>query len=132
MNFIAIKIWGKIVGEISNHISSSKDIYKAIATLPYNILDYYYVSLMTFLEIKSFKDTNSAVIKHLVNKNILKDSITSVFPWKPTFDEQQQIEYIDEELGDGYSLLSRITVDIISIDAFVNPEKYDILPVVAL
>lgn len=125
MNYDATKDLGSLINAIATHMLSNDDVYQAAATLPRKCFEYYDISEKAFIEISATIEHELDLAAHLVDKYIMTEETMNYFPWHLILDGRAKSDFIDKNLGDEFALLSRISIDIASMDSITHPEKYD-------
>lgn len=125
MNYDATKKLGFLMNAIATHMLSNDDVYQAVATLPRECFEYYSISAKAFIEISATIEHELDLAAHLVDKYIMTEETTNFFPWHLILDGRAKSDFIDKDLGDEFALLSRVSIDILSMDSITHPDKYE-------
>ena len=114
-----------MVGKLAHHILSCQGTYKAVASLPYDKVQYLAISARCFTELYRGIIIDKEITSMVIDKYVCTEEVTKVFPMPGMVDKNTEIDFIDHELGNEFSLLRGISVDIQTLAVIAHPEDYD-------
>lgn len=125
MNYDATKYLGYLLDLTAKHMLSNEDVYQAAATLPRKSFEY--IGILTDAIIEFYfavlHEPDYAV--HLADNYIMTEASKKFYPWKPAFDKKASFDFLDNNLGNVYSLLRGMSVDYGAICGLAHPELQD-------
>lgn len=125
MNYDATKLYGKMVGKLAHHILSCKDTYKTVASLPYDKVQYLAISARCFTELYRGIIIDKEITSMVIDKYIFTENVSKAFPMPGMVDKNMEMDFIDRELGNIFSLLRGISVDVQTLAIIAHPEEYN-------
>lgn len=125
MNYNATKLYGKAVDKLASHILSCKDTFEAAASFPCDMDQYLAISNRCFTELYRGIITNKEITSMVIDKYIFTENVSKAFPMPGMVDKNMEMDFINRELGNIFSLLRGISVDVQTLAIIAHPEEYN-------
>lgn len=114
-----------MVREVSALIVSTNDIYKAATQIPFNMLDYFFVSRLAFFELYYSIEHRYSIVRKVIADYVLYDDVIKATSQFPLSSVENEWEFIKRDLGNQLGILGLIFTDITALAVISQPEKYN-------
>ncbi|MBQ9821961.1 MAG: hypothetical protein IJM58_07535 [Muribaculaceae bacterium] len=125
MNYDSTKQYGTMVRDVSAMILSTDDIFKAAEQIPFNMLDYFFVSRLAFAELYISIEHRYSIVRKIISDYVLNDDVIKAASQFPLNSDENELEFIKRDLGNQLGILGLMFTDIIALEVISQPENYN-------
>lgn len=127
MNFDCTKNYGDMIREAVEAISSFDDIYKAAASLSYDMRHYLLASRLAFAELYMMIEHHKEIVSKVIDKYVLSFDVDKHIFNNPHLEatDANHFAFIEHDCGNFFDLVQNIKLDLFLLNVIAHPSDYD-------